>query len=165
MFNPQNLKQTKKAQATMMDLLLGAFIFFIIFITLILLFNFYSNKLNDRISQQELEDKAFMLTELLLSQGKPAGWNKDNFEIIGLATYDKHITSSRFSELQKIPYDTAKHSFGLEGYDFYIRITNDEIVEEYGSDIDLAGKNVISLHRLIFYDNSASQIELRVWKS
>lgn len=155
----------KRGQATVIDLLTAVFIFFIIFITIIILFDVYSTRLQKDVLREELQDKAFMLTEILLSNGIPADWNSENVQSIGLSTHDKHITEKRFDELKEISYEQAKGLFGLSGMDFYIRIleANDDFLGEYGNETETA-KDIVSLRRIIFYENQAAQLEIRIWR-
>jgi len=161
------LTRNKKGQAVIIDLFIALSILTIVFITVILLFNFYSIRLQKEVFREELRDKAFVLTELLLSQGKPVDWDSSNVEIIGLTRYDRHITKERFDELKNnIPYTDAKSLFGLGGIDFYLRLIEVDgvFIGEYGNDEDLSGKEVIALRRIVFYENVATKMEIRVWR-
>lgn len=154
----------KKSQSTIMDLLTAVFVFFAVFILIIVLFSTYSARLEKDILREELKDKAFMLSDILLSNGIPADWNSENVQLIGLAIYDKHITESRFDELNEIPYENTRELLGLSGFDFYIRLieTNGNLIREYGS--EATAKEVVALRRIIFYENSPAQLEVRVWR-
>ncbi len=158
----------KRGQSIILDLFTALFVFLIVFIAIILLFNFYSNRLRDEIFRGELRDKAFMLGEIILSTGKPVDWTASNVEIIGLTTHDRHITQARFNELKdNIAYADAKDLFGLGGFDFYLRLLeiDGEIIGEYGNDIDLRGKEVVSLRRIVFYEGQAARLDVRVWRA
>ena len=135
-----------------------------IFITIIVLFNVYSTRLQKDILREELQDKAFMLSEILLSNGIPADWNSENVKVIGLVTHDGHVTEKRFDEFKEISYENAKKIFGLAGFDFYIRIIDsNELLQEYGTEQETA-EEIVSLHRIIFYENQAAQLEVRIWR-
>ena len=114
--------------------------------------------------REELKDKTFMLSDILLSNGIPADWNSENVELIGLSIYDKHITKKRLDELSKISYMDAKNIMGLKGFDFYIRLIepNGNLLREYGSEDE--AKEIVALRRIVFYENSPAQLEVKVWR-
>ena len=160
-------KKERKGQAIVADLFIAVSVFFIIFLLITMLFNFYTSRLNAAVARDELQNKAFQLTEILLSEGKPFNWTAGTYTLPGLAVYEKHITSERLEQLKAIQLNNFKDKLGLEGFDFYIRIIKlpNEFLDDYGSNVDLRGKEVISLNRIVIYNNAAARLEVYVWRS
>lgn len=162
------LLKKKKAQIAIIDLFTALSVFIILILTIIVLFNFYTIRLQENIFREELRDKAFMLGEILLSTGKPVDWDYSTVEIIGLARYDRHIQEERFNEFKdNITYVDAKGLLGLGGFDFYVRLTelDGNFIGDYGNDISLEKQEVVALRRIIFYEDEPARMEVRVWRT
>jgi len=75
--------------------------------------------------RNEIQSKANNIANLLLtSSGEPRYWSSTNVKVIGL--YDSGLINlTKFEELKKIEYYTAKKMLGIGGYEFYIELKNE----------------------------------------
>ena len=157
----------KGGQSQVIDMMIAFSILFVALIAIFFFFNFYSARLQENIFREDLHEKAFTFTDILLSEGKPKDWNYSNVQIIGLAKYEGHIEQRKFDALRNnIPYEVAKNLSGLNGFEFYINITkfDGSPIGGYGSTKNISGKEVISLRRVLFYEKDNARFEVRVWR-
>ena len=165
--NMDKYRKDKKGQTQIIDLMIAFSIFFIALIAIFGYFNFYSARLQENIFGEDLHEKAFMFTEIILSDGKPENWNYSNVQIIGLTKYDRHIEARKFDTLRNsVTYTNARNLSGLSGFEFLINLTkfDGSPIGSYGSAEDLSGKEVISLRRVVFYGNDTARLEVKVWR-
>jgi len=100
-----------------------------IFLIAVSTFGIYYTSLQSDISEykirNEIQSKANNIANLLLtSSGEPRYWSSTNVKVIGL--YDSGLINlTKFEELKKIEYYTAKKMLGIGGYEFYIELKNE----------------------------------------
>lgn len=166
--NNKMIRKSKKGMSMVLDLFIALTIFILVLITIMLLFNFYSNRLQEQVFREDFRDKASMLAEILLSEGDPVNWESTNVEVIGLTNANGQISQSKWDELELVGYDQAKSKFGLAAEDFVIRIgvIEGEFIGTYGlADADLVDKEVVAFNRITSYENQAARLEVKVWRT
>ncbi len=87
----RKIQRGKMGQSQVIDMMIAFSILFVALITIFFFFNFYSARLQENINNEELHEKAFAFTDILLSEGKPKDWNYSNVKVIGLSKYEGHI--------------------------------------------------------------------------
>jgi hypothetical protein len=150
----------------------------LLFLSVLVILGFYYGNLQNDIYQHyvrnDMQKKAINAADLLAtSSGSPQFWDSNNVDVIGLHDSGK-FNLTKFLELKKINYDTAKQMMGTGYYDLNISLKN-----ETGSLIEIGGnvysfglplvdvKDAVSIKRLGIADlesgNKKVILEVIVW--
>ena len=162
------MKQDKKSQIVMIDLMMAMFIFIVLLTAIMLFWNRYTLTANKQIEYEEAQFMAYQISDLLVkAKGKPLDWEKNlsNVHVIGLASSDRIISTSKVNAFLNISYNNSKKILNIPYYDFSFQIKDlggNNITALYGKK---AGEDfIISLRRYVLYENEKAIMELKLWK-
>jgi len=155
----------KKSQIVSTDLFMAASVFVILLTTIIFSWNLYYTRLNEKIAYNDIMVNAFQISDLLVkSKGKPSIWNSTNVEIVGLAEYDRNISTQKVNSFNNMSYNELKELFNAERYEFYFQIKhlNGTAMDSHGMEFN--GTYSINIRRYVMYENEKAIIDFRLWK-
>ena len=129
MSETHQLIQHKKAQVAVLDLFIAALIFGILVSAIMVTWNNYNVKIDQRIEDNTNLIRAYHISDLLVRYpGKPTAWETypeligDSISIIGLAKSDGVIDPVKLSEFTKLENDFIKDKLKTGHYDFYFKL-------------------------------------------
>ncbi|MBI3034156.1 hypothetical protein HYY72_03270 [Candidatus Woesearchaeota archaeon] len=94
----------------MMDLIIGVIIFTAVLVIYMRVSSNFSDK-DERLLQELKADSAF-ISQSLVSEGYPSGWNSSNVQKIGLTDGNYILNLSKVSEASRINYTDMKALMG-----------------------------------------------------
>lgn len=159
-------KQNKKAQIFVIDFFIALFIFSILLITIMVSWNNYNTKMNEKADYDLLVNKAFQISNSLVrSNGFPLDWTESSFQVVGLASEDRVLSQSRLDSFLNIPLNETSKEFRTYDYDFYfvLKDINGLKISDYGTNITNAKKSA-TIRRYVVYNNEKATIEFTLWK-
>ena len=165
----------KKGQVQSLDLFVSATVFIVLIVTLILVWDNFSKRLDAKVSYEDLSEKAIKITDVLVeTRGVPDQWENDadKVNVIGLVSNDRVLSNNKIEEFIDMEYDDVKKLFNIEAYDFYFRIidSNGAIIQvddndaEFGNKPSLSSKFVITIQRVVLRGGSEFVLEFTLWK-
>ncbi|NIO44692.1 MAG: hypothetical protein GTN36_04025 [Candidatus Aenigmarchaeota archaeon] len=145
-----------KAEIFSSDFVLGLSLFLIGLVIFEVFYGSLHAEINDYKIRDDIQAKVNSIADVLVtSTGFPEYWNNDSVKVIGFFS-DGLINLTKFEELQKIEYYTAKRIMGVGGYEIYIDIRNktDDIIDgySYGIEEDESSSQVFYVKRLCLVD-------------
>lgn len=166
----------KKGQIQSLDLFVSASVFIILIITLVLVWDNFSKKLDSKVNYEDLSEKAIKVTDILVeTRGVPDKWenNSNNANVTGLVSNDRVLSNNKVSAFIDMDYNNTKKIFNIEAYDFYFRvidskgsiinITGGEAVE-VGRKPSLTSKKAITIQRIVLNGGNEVVLEFMLWK-
>jgi len=170
----------KKAQIWGLDLMIALVIFF----AAILVFYYYS--VNFALPKSEiarLVEESVVLSNNLLSEGFPSEWNKDNVQQLGILSSDRinKTKLTAMAELAESDYVKTKSLLNTR-HDYFIFFKEEDILnfsrcgighpdvirEEEGKCVNnistIKSKNLVSIKRLVIYENRPVKMLLYLWE-
>src|SRR3989344_564481 len=165
----------KKGQVQSLDLFVSATVFIVLIVTLILVWDNFSKRLDAKVSYEDLSEKAIKITDVLVeTRGVPDQWENDadKANVIGLVSNDRVLSNNKIEEFIDMEYDDVKKLFNIEAYDFYFKIidSNGAIIQvddndvEFGNKPSLSSKFVITIQRVVLRGGSEFVLEFTLWK-
>ena len=145
-----------KAELFSSDFVMALFLFLI---AIVIFEIFYSNlysEINDYKIRNDLQAKVNSVADVLItSSGDPLYWDNNTVKIIGL--FDSGLINlTKFEELKKIEYYTAKRMMGVRNYEIYIELKNKtgDVINnyKYGNKEDESANQVFYVKRLGLID-------------
>ena len=166
---------SKKGQVQSLDLFVSATVFIVLIVTLILVWDNFSKRLDAKVSYEDLSEKAIKITDVLVeTRGVPDQWENDadKVNVIGLVSNDRVLSNNKIEEFIDMEYDDVKKLFNIEAYDFYFRIidSNGAIIQvddndaEFGNKPSLSSKFVITIQRVVLKGGSEVVLEFTLWE-
>ena len=169
------MNKNKRGQAWGIDLIVSVFIF----VSAILLFYNYSTNLNqDSENINVMLEDGTAATNVILSEGYPAMWNKYDVEKPGIFTgseVDRNKLQS-FLELTSENYTKVKNMLGTK-YDFYLFFQSNTIsfvnssIEGIGSQGVNSGnietlktKKIVKISRFVILDKKPAKMIFYLWE-
>lgn len=168
-------KKYKKSQVWGLDLIIAS----IIFMAGIIVFYLYA--INFSIEAEESLDALFndgnFISNVMLSEGVPAGWSEGNVSSPGLVSQNKinQTKLERFYSLVSSDYQKSKIMLNTK-FDFYIYFTgqmsiNSSIIDGIGkSGVNRTNileaeslQNIVKIERFTIYNNKPTQLNVYVW--
>ena len=145
-----------KAEIFSSDFAMGLFLFLIGIITFELFYSNFHAEINDYSIRDDIQAKVNSIADTLLtSAGYPKYWDNNSVRVIGLFNSGL-INLTKFEELQKIEYYTAKRKMGVGGYEIYIELKNrtEDVINSYtyGIKEDESAEQVFYVKRLGLID-------------
>ncbi|MBI2499527.1 hypothetical protein HYV88_04770 [Candidatus Woesearchaeota archaeon] len=166
---------SKKGQVQSLDLFISATVFIILLVTLILVWDNFSKRLDNKIAYEDLSEKAIKITDILVeTRGVPDKWENDadKVNVIGLVSNDRVLSSNKIEEFIDMEYDDVRELFNIEAYDFYFRIidSNGALIQVHDNDVELGNKPslsskfVITIQRIVLNGGSEVVLEFTLWE-
>jgi len=160
------LKTSETAQASLMDLVMGFFIFMLVFASVTALINKNDKDLLRNTEIEEIRhDCFFAAKELTETKGFPNNWEAlDETEIQRIGLIEKHntISEDKLVAFSNLSYDKAKELLKIKGYDFYFVLDGEDYVTAGLLPISQT-KYSMNTKRIINYKGSEAEIELQVY--
>ena len=123
-----------KAELFSSDFIISISIFFVALAIITFYYQNLQTDVYETNTRNDMYSKAIFAASLLAeSSGYPQYWDNNTVKVIGL--YDEgKFNLTKFEELKKIPYQTAKIMLGTGVYNFYIELKNveGEVIEKPG---------------------------------
>jgi len=169
-------KTSKGGQIFSIDMVISASIFIIVITTVIFIWYSYSLRLEENIKNEDLQIKAFQISELLIKQrGIPYEWEKESnkVKVLGLVSSDRTFSTKKLREFVKLNKSSIKEKLNIENYDFYFSLKDlngalfqlgDENPSEAGTKPTQNAKNVINIKRMGLYGDQEVIMEFTLWK-
>ena len=151
----------KRSQVSMLDLFIGAFLFLSLITLVLITWNSYNNRLNERLVYEQIELKAFQVSDLLVrSPGSPTGWenNISSLKVIGLATKDRILSKNKVEAFVNLSNNDVTKILNLENYNFYFKLGT------YESGLTQNGTITISLKRKVIFENETETMQFTLWQ-
>ena len=162
------MKQDKKSQIVMIDLIMAIFVFIVLLTAILLFWNRYTITINKQSEYEEAQLIAYQVSDLFVkAKGVPYDWEKNlsNVHVIGLASSDRIISTSKVNAFLNISYNNSKKILNMPyyGYSFQIKdLQGNNLTKFYGG--EASGDFTISLRRYIIYENEKAIMEFKLWK-
>jgi len=110
----------------------------LVFLCALVIISFYYQNLQSDVYESNIRNEMFskatnMASLLATTSGYPKYWNNTSVKVIGL--YDEgKFNLTKFEELKKINFNTAKTMLGAGPYKIYIALRNetDDVIENQG---------------------------------
>lgn len=156
----------KKSQMAIIDLFIAIFVFSILVVMVIFIWNKYGMILTENNEYGRMQIITFQRADLLVkSKGDPRNWEDfpAGVDVIGLAESDRNISIEKVDAFINLSYNTTLKSMGLELYDFYFQLKhiNGTKLAEHGNN---PNNTVVNVQRLVTYKNEKAIVEFAVWK-
>jgi hypothetical protein len=165
----ENCMFNEKAQATLVDIMFGVFIFSVI---LAMMISFYGTNLENTQKQQlqtDLETKAFQtIDQLIRFKGKPNNWNEltiNEVNLFGIAKRDRIIDENKLSKLSSLAitdYNTVKQKLNIGQYDFLLELQGIDNVSIGITPISEA--TIVVVRRIANYRGQEANVQLSLYK-
>lgn len=157
-----------KAQAVLLDLAFGIFVFVLLFA---FLYSQWQNSLSSALSEQDLDElhsRGFMAVDSLVSsKGIPSNWHllsDGNVNSLGLAKKRNVIDEARLSRFLTLDYEFARRKLALSSFDFFFHFYNAQGVDfNFGLAPD-SNVAVFSFRRIVDYKGVESIVDFTVFK-
>src|SRR3989344_8213091 len=107
----------KKAQLFTTDLFIALSIFIILIGIVFLTWARYNAKLNEDINFEDMQIKAFQITDLLTkTEGYPSAWEKNisSLEVIGLMESERNLSLAKTQNFTSLDYNLTRQLFNIE---------------------------------------------------
>jgi len=118
----------KKGQTSMIDMLIASFLFIGLVTLIMVTWTNYNNRLNERLVYDQIQIKAFQVSDLLVkSPGSPTNWeeNISSLKVIGLADTDRILSRNKINAFaNNLTNETIKKTLNLEDYNFYFLLND-----------------------------------------
>ena len=158
----------RKAQAVTIDLFIALFIFLLLTIIIVSIWNSYNTRITEDVEYERMQLVAYQITnQLIKSQGIPTAWEKNPASLgeIGLATSDRKLSAEKVDAFVNLPYNTVRNILNLENYGFIFKIkTLSNKVLKSLSETPPEGKEAVGLERYVIYNDEKAILEFRIWK-
>lgn len=154
-----------KAELFSSDFMISIMIFLSV---LIIVGSYYDNFQTDIYQYSIRNDMHAKLTNIAdvlgTSSGEPKFWDSSNVKVVGLYD-DGQFNLTKFSELKKINYGSAKILIGTGAYELYLVLKNEtgSVIDSFGLPIANA-ENVVSIKRLGLAENKKATMEVILWR-
>ncbi len=113
-----------KAQIWSTDFIASVIVFFLIFTTLMISWNYLNQKNAERMTMEEMETAALLVSDTLLRiPGFPENWNESTVQSLGLAMKENVLNESKVKMFFSLDYEKIKELLGLKESEFYLKIT------------------------------------------
>lgn len=155
----------KKGQVSSPDFAASLALFLVIVVVSAMLWNATVLKYSQFRDNRFMQDKAFSVTDALIrTEGYPRDWNRSNVKLVGLSEGESHVLDpGKLIEFKSVANDTAKQSWGIGGYNYYVRITNssggiyvlDGTELEYGT-LPAGEKDLVPIKRIVLVNDSGT---------
>lgn len=162
----------KEAQVISIDFFMALIIVFFLLIFATLSWNRLSLSFNNNIEYLKLENKAFQISDLLISQeGKPSAWerNLSSVEVIGLADIDRTLSYGKVNAFIILRYNNVKELLNIEPYEFYFQLKDTDgnnITNIYGNSSE--SEQAVAVKRYVIYKNETGNqtavMLFKLWK-
>lgn len=160
------------------DFIMSAVIFIVLLAGAALIWNATVSKYSQFAQNEFMQDKVFSITDALVrTQGYPEKWTAANVRAIGLSESESNVLNkSKLKEFSAFGYIPSKTMWGIEGYEYYIRITNssgdivvlDGDALEYGA-MPSRKSDLVPLKRIVLINDSGilerAALQFMLWKS
>jgi len=110
----------------------------LVFLCALVIISFYYQNLQSDVYESNIRNEMFskatnMASLLATTSGYPKYWNNTSVKVIGLYD-DGKFNLTKFEELKKINFNTAKTMLGTGPYKIYIALRNetDDVIENQG---------------------------------
>ena len=110
----------------------------LVFLCALVIISFYYQNLQSDVYESSIRNEMFskatnMASLLATTSGYPKYWNNTSVKVIGLYD-DGKFNLTKFEELKKINFNTAKTMLGTGPYKIYIALRNetDDVIENQG---------------------------------
>ena len=145
---------------------------FLLFLGVLLpLWSHMQGSMGEQNRQVFMENKIVIVSEILSkTEGSPKNWNKTNVKSIGLLT-GENLNKTKVDTLMRINYSKSKEILGLNGFDFYLNITDYK-----NNNFKVNGNNMVygkfpnnseyisRIQRLMTYNETVAVLELILWR-
>ncbi|MEM5801300.1 MAG: hypothetical protein QW350_00340 [Candidatus Aenigmatarchaeota archaeon] len=110
----------------------------------------------------DIDDAAITASNIWLREGNPKYWNQSNIIDLGLENNNR-LNQTKIDMLNDLGYENVKKLAGLERYDFFMRIynQNNQTLFRYGK-IENA-KNIAKIKRVSILNGSIVFLDTIVW--
>jgi hypothetical protein len=156
----------QKGQA-IFDLAFGSFIFLLVLIAVISLYQqalIDSNSLNEN---ELLQEKAFLAVERLLnSRGEPENWVLIPFNdvnSVGLLNSEGFVTEEKLLAFINADYNSSKSKLGLQNYEFYFEFSGVDSVQA-GLVLEADFDSVV-VRRIVPYKGGEAIVDFTTYKT
>lgn len=155
-----------RAQSVMMDFVLAAFVFGIVFSTIMLSLQNVRQTFDTEERNWRIQKAAINAADMLVKNaGVPQNWEDDyqNVLVPGLAGVGNKLSEEKLLAFQELDYNGTKNSLGLEGFQYHISIVRDgTVLLSQGRPPE--SDTVVSVNRWLLSGLSPVRIRLRVWE-
>jgi hypothetical protein len=158
-----------KAELFSSDFIISIMIFLSVLIIVGAYYDNFQTDIYEYSVRSDIHSKLMNIADILgASSGEPQFWNSSNVKVVGLYD-DGQFNLTKFSELKKIDYDTAKILIGTGAYELYLVLKNEtgNVIDSFGMSIANA-ENVVSIKRLGLVEiegkNKKAIMEVILWR-
>jgi len=149
------------------DLVLASFIFLLVLISVISLYQNALIESNSLTGKHLLQQNAFFAVEKLLnSKGFPEKWNEisiTDVNYIGLLDSEGFVSEEKLIEFNLLDYDLVKAKLGIQAYEFYFYFNGFDVVEK-GIPLNDADFDSVVVRRVVPYKGGEAVVDFTVYK-
>lgn len=156
-----------RGQAVPLDFMSGLFIFMVLLVYFVILWDMFSMRYIERANSLDMESHAISIAESLVSSpGQPFNWTESPLaaQSLGIASRPNCLDPYRISALQSLPYANAKRLLGTD-YDFLVKIESDEgaryatLGQEPGNTT-----RIVEVSRVASYQGSTAIVRVQLYE-
>jgi len=159
---------TARGQASLFDLLMGFFIFVVVFASVTGALNKNYKEVERNFEIDELKHSSFFaLKELTETKGFPEKWetlNENDVLKLGLIERRNKISEDKLVAFSNMSYDRTKELLGLKGFDYYFTLDQGAIHIEAGLEPISQTKYLFKTTRIVEYKGSEAEIEFQLYE-
>ncbi len=113
----------RKGQIWSFDLALSLLIFFTAMLSMLFAWSYMSSDIAETRQIKTMQLRALTVSDSIIrTPGIPLDWNESNVEVIGLASSDNTLVTSKVDSFMAMEYGKARALLGVSPYDFYMEI-------------------------------------------
>lgn len=157
----------KKSVAISLDFIFSSLIVIALIVLFSVYYNFYSQRLDNRLVYQKMEFIGTNIAESLISSGGvPENWEKDieNTKRIGLTTYPRTLSTEKLNAFTEMDYNTVKDLLKISDMDFMFRVYYPGGVTIAEQGVAIIARNVVTVQREVTLNNEALVLEFSLRK-
>lgn len=162
-----------KLQVWSLDFAISLVIFFSALVLIIFSWNYTSIQAVEQREFNNMQTLALEISDSLIrTTGIPADWDLINVKIIGLASNENILNSTKIEQLLNLDYDKIKQLLVIANYEFYFELDylNNTIIEINGNETKkgLYPSNaniIVPTERYCLYDEEIVKLKFILWNA
>ncbi|MFH1978469.1 MAG: hypothetical protein ABIJ92_04030 [Candidatus Aenigmatarchaeota archaeon] len=152
------------------DFIVSATMFFTVLFLVIFVWNYTNTQGRERLEFNSIETLALTVSDAIIrTPGLPEDWNASNVRVLGIASDDNVLNSTKVLRFVNLPYSNSRALISQK-YQFYfeLRNTTGEIIENSGTNLTTGvypfdPSIVVPIDRFVVYEDKIATMKLIVW--
>lgn len=155
----------RKAQIAVTDFFIALFIFVILLSFIMLTWNRYNLRLNERLEYEDMLTQALQVSNgLVKTSGYPVNWNSSNVKVIGLASTDRVLSSDKLARFNNMSDADLIDTFKIAPYYFMFQLKNINGSAILAKGYAFSGDRSANIKRIVLYNGKEAIVEFSLWE-